>query len=126
MSSCAQRPPLDGSLHLPQFIDFHLEHNPSSSAYVFAQAASSGRNASTEIVHITFELWARAVHRAAIALRPIPRKPEEDGRVLAMIVTTDTLLYQAVVLGTIRAGFVVSLFYCENVQDIANLNISHL
>ena len=46
-----------------------------------------------------------ASHRVAHILRPNRDGP--DGEVIALLLNTDTILYNTVVLGLLRAGFVV-------------------
>lgn len=101
----ARLPPLDGCLHLPDFVDYHLKHNPTRPAYVFVQDEAHR-------VQITFEQLARAVHRASYILRPDPQHDGKNGEPVAIIATADALLYHTVVLACVRAGLVVSIYTC--------------
>ncbi|KAF8486550.1 hypothetical protein JB92DRAFT_3148577 [Gautieria morchelliformis] len=101
----AHLPPLDGSLCLPDVLDYHLEHNPKRPAYVFVQD-------DVHVVAVTFAQVARAVHRAAYKIRPA--RPHARGAVVAVIANADTLLYQTVVLACARAGLVPFLVSPRN------------
>ncbi|KAJ6601010.1 putative aminoadipate reductase [Mycena vulgaris] len=90
-------PPLDCSLNLYEIIDLHIAHENRGAAFAFADEL--GRI--TEISQ--FEV-ARAAHRVAHLLRPQRRGPE--GQVLAIAALTDSLIYQTIVAGCIKAGIV--------------------
>ncbi len=94
-------PPLDGTLHLPQILDFHLKHNPNSAVYVFAY--DDGQR-----ISITFEKFVRAVHRAARLLDSVRRGSDSDRPVVGIIANADILLYQTVALASITCGIIVS------------------
>ncbi|KAJ7641939.1 hypothetical protein FB45DRAFT_681222, partial [Roridomyces roridus] len=91
-------PPLDCTLSLGEIIDFHISHNNRGAAFSFADAQGN----ITDISHVEF---ARAAHRVAHILRPQRLGPE--GQVLAIIALTDSLIYQTLVAGCIKAGIVV-------------------
>lgn len=63
----------------------------------------------TELVTITHLEFARATHRVARALRPNPESPCSDGKVVAIIVLADTVLFHALVTGLITANLIVCL-----------------
>ncbi|KAJ7604122.1 putative aminoadipate reductase [Roridomyces roridus] len=90
-------PPLDCTLSLDEIIDFHISCNNRGAAFSFADAQGS----ITDISHFEF---ARAAHRVAHILRPQRLGPE--GQVLAIIALTDSLIYQTLVAGCIKAGIV--------------------
>ncbi|KAL1718564.1 hypothetical protein EV715DRAFT_291172 [Schizophyllum commune] len=90
--------PLEANLAFPAACDFNLKHNPEQTCYVYAEADGTVRE-------ITYLEFGRAVHRAAHALRP-SREGGEDGSVVAIIALSDTLLYQAVNIGLMKAGLV--------------------
>jgi acyl-CoA synthetase (AMP-forming)/AMP-acid ligase II len=92
-------PPLDCTLSLDEIIDFHISHNNLGAAYSFADAEGH----ITDISHFEF---ARAAHRAAQLLRPQRKGPE--GQVVGIIALTDSLIYQTLVAGCIKAGIVVN------------------
>lgn len=94
-------PPLDGSLlTLLDFVDFHAEHNPDQPWLVYPSLRSDGGLAA-----ITFKEMALATHRIASELRPGRQGPDEE--TFAIVLHTDNVLYVAVMLGVLRAGFVV-------------------
>ncbi|KAI5827846.1 acetyl-CoA synthetase-like protein [Schizophyllum commune Tattone D] len=90
--------PLEANLAFPAACDFNLKHNPEQTCYVYAEADGTVRE-------ITYLEFGRAVHRAAHALRP-SRSGDHDGAVVAIIALSDTLLYQAVNIGLMKAGLV--------------------
>ncbi|KAJ7625734.1 putative aminoadipate reductase [Roridomyces roridus] len=90
-------PPLDCTLSIDEIIDFHISHNNRGAAFSFADAQGS----ITDISHLEF---ARAAHRVAHIIRPQRLGPE--GQVLAIIALTDSLIYQTLVAGCVKAGIV--------------------
>ncbi|KZT25929.1 acetyl-CoA synthetase-like protein [Neolentinus lepideus HHB14362 ss-1] len=93
-------PPLDGSVRVfPGFTDFHHAHNPRRTCARFA------REDTGEIVHATFEEFARASHRIARALHADSSR--KNGEVVALIALCDTLMYMALLVGMTRAGLVL-------------------
>ncbi|KAK0201032.1 putative aminoadipate reductase [Desarmillaria ectypa] len=86
-------PPLDGSLLLHEFPDFHLHHNPSHPLFVYAEHDTEFLR---EISHLEF---CRAVHRVAHAVDHIPRTTP-----VGVLVLTDTILYHAIFFGLMKAG----------------------
>ena len=96
-----QLPPLDGSIPvLPGFLDFHAANNPHHPWALFPSVLGKDTQA------ISFSELADATHRVAHAMRP--DREGVDGEVIALIIHCDTVLYVAVLIGIIRAGFVVS------------------
>ncbi|KZP33250.1 putative nonribosomal peptide synthetase [Athelia psychrophila] len=90
-------PPLDGTILLPDLVDFNLEHNPDLPAFVYSDAPGS-------LTKISYLEYGRAAHRVGHVFRPGRAGPE--GKVVALIANLDTLLYAALVVGMIRAGVV--------------------
>lgn len=95
-------PPLDGSYSIPEALDFHRKYNAQEPIYVFSVDANS-----EEPTKITFEEFGHACDRVAQVIRP-GRIGNVDGRVVAIILVTDSLLYQAMLIGIMKAGYVVS------------------
>ncbi|KAJ7072833.1 hypothetical protein C8F01DRAFT_972227, partial [Mycena amicta] len=81
---------LDDTLHAASTIPF----------FVYAEPEPSSK-----IVTITQLEFARAAHRAARCLRPVDSSAK-SGDVVAILALSDTVLYQAVLVGLIRAGLV--------------------
>lgn len=95
-------PPLDGSIPvLPGFADFHAEHNPDLPWVVFPSPEDPTKTSS-----ISFKQFAKATHRVAHAVRP-NRLEGKDGDVVGVVIHSDSILYIAVLVGLVRAGFVV-------------------
>lgn len=92
-------PPLDGSILFGEFPDFNSKYNPTLPAYIYSDSADS-------VTRINFLEFGRATHRVAHALDV---KPDGAGKVVALIANTDTILYQALAAGMMRAGLIVSL-----------------
>lgn len=97
----AVHPPTDGSLAtVTDFVDFNAQHNGSHPFWVFPPGDSSQAAA-----HISFAQAAAASHRVAHRMRPGRAGPEHE--VLGVLVHTDTAYYAVLMLGALRAGFVV-------------------
>jgi acyl-CoA synthetase (AMP-forming)/AMP-acid ligase II len=93
-------PPTDGTVTLPEALDFHNEHQPRQTIFTFkADGAAT-------VTDISFFEFRRAADRVAHFVRPERRGAE--GAVIAVVALSDTLLYQTVAVGLTRAGMVVS------------------
>ena len=92
-------PPLDGSIIIPEVLDFHWEHNAEQPAFVFS------RDGSDELSEISYTEFGRACDRAAYALHP--QHSGEERPVVAFIALADTITYQAITIGMMRAGLIV-------------------
>ena len=94
--------PLDGTVNIAETIEFNWKHNADHPTYVYNQ---DGTDNVTEITHLEL---GRACHRVAHALRPnfdLTTRPT-----VGLIALTDVLLYQATLIGMMRANLVVCLF----------------
>lgn len=111
MSSTSQTqftpPPLDGSVSFGQLVDFHLEHNPTWDYAVLAPATGT----TSGPIHLTYAELTKAVHRGSHIINPVNGGVPTlgTGNVIAIFASTDTLLYQTMVLAVARSGNVVSL-----------------
>lgn len=95
-------PPLDGSLlTLIDFVDFNGEHNADRPWLVYPSPSESGQLSS-----ISFAQMVSTTHQIASAIRPARRGSEAE--VFAILLHTDSIVYAAIMLGLLRAGFVVS------------------
>jgi len=101
MSIAQIPPPTDGSVTLPETVDFHRQHNPTLPVYVFVEDGASN---TTEISYLEF---GRACDRVAHYLRSGRRGPEREP--VAVMALSDTLLYQTLVVGIMRAGLIVTI-----------------
>lgn len=98
--------PLDGSIPvIPGFLDFHAKHNPNRSYYVFPLE-------DPDITSISFNQFSNATHRAAHLLRPGGASTERT--LVAILVHTDNVMYHALVVGAIRAGYIPFLVGTRN------------
>ncbi|KAF8219495.1 putative aminoadipate reductase [Tricholoma matsutake] len=91
-------PPVDGSVTIPELLDFHWEHNAELPIYAF------NRDGSDEIIEVSYLEFGRACDRVAHTLRP--QRSGEDKQAVAFLALTDTIVYQAVTVGMMRAGLV--------------------
>ncbi|KAJ7165465.1 putative aminoadipate reductase [Mycena crocata] len=87
------------SLRLPEVVALNSQTNPHAPLYLYAKP-----DASSDIVTITNLEFERATHRAAQILRP--NREGADGEVVAVIALSDSLLYQAVVIGLVTAHLI--------------------
>jgi hypothetical protein len=92
-------PTNDYSVTLPEVIDFHRKHNPTETLYVFAE---DDKRTPTEISHLEF---GRAADRVAHFINP--GREIQERQVIAFVALSDALLYQAITIGIVRAGFIV-------------------
>lgn len=94
-------PPLDGSLFLPELLEFNAQHNSDVTFFVYNKPDN-------DLVYISHRDFYRACHRAAHQVRP--DRAGIDKEVVGIIANSDTLLYQTVFMGIIFAGLIV----CEH------------
>ena len=102
-------PPTDGSVTLPETVDFHRKHNPTVPIYVFSEHDDGASNTVTQVAHLEF---GRACDRVAHLLRSGRRGPERQ--VVAVVALSDSLLYQTIVIGIMRAGLIVRITPLKN------------
>ncbi|KAG2030449.1 hypothetical protein BDR03DRAFT_878261, partial [Suillus americanus] len=91
-------PPLDGSLFLPELVQFNAQHNSDATFFVYDKPDSY------DLVSISHSDFYRACLRAAQAIGPASAGTDKE--VVALIANSDTLLYQTVFMGIILAGLV--------------------
>ncbi|KAG1744621.1 putative aminoadipate reductase [Suillus paluster] len=96
VSSHHAYPPLDGSLLLPELLEFNAQHNSDVIFFVYDKPGSD------ELVSISHLDFYQACHRAAQRIRP--DRAGADREIVALIGNTDTLLYQTVFMGIILSG----------------------
>ena len=96
-------PPIDGTVNIPETIQFNWIYNADYPAFVYSE---DGSNHLTEISNIKF---GRACHHAAHAIRP--GYDTSTRPTVGFISLTDVLLYQAIVIGMMRANIVILIFY---------------
>ncbi|KAG1905243.1 putative aminoadipate reductase [Suillus fuscotomentosus] len=91
-------PPLDGSLSLPELVEFNAQNNSDVIFFVYEKPDSN------DLVSISNSDFHRACHRAAQAIRPDCAGVDKE--VVALIGISDTLLYQTIFMGIIFAGLI--------------------
>ena len=91
--------PRDGSLFLPEMIEFNAKHNPAHTFYTFYDERVN------DLRHVSHLEFYRACQRVAHAVRPNRQGP--DNTIIAIIANCDTILYQALTMGVIYAGLIV-------------------
>jgi hypothetical protein len=100
-------PPLDGTITIPETIEFHWQHNVDLPAYVFHEEGKD----TNDITEITYLEFGRASHRVADVMKY--KFPSVNGRpVVAFMALTDSLLYQAISVGLMKSGFIVRILPC--------------
>ncbi|KAG6827401.1 putative NRPS-like protein biosynthetic cluster [Tricholoma furcatifolium] len=95
-------PPIYPSIEdhfIPEVLDFNFTNNAKQPFFTFAYPGSPNR-----VQFISHLEFGRAAHRVAHALRP--KRCGIDGEVVAIIASSDTILYQALITGCIVAGLV--------------------
>ncbi|KAG6864081.1 hypothetical protein C0993_009449, partial [Termitomyces sp. T159_Od127] len=91
-------PPLDGSVTIPESVDFNLQHNADLSMFAYEAGGSN------KVTEISFLEFGRACHRVAHLVRPGRAGPDRE--IVAFIALADTIVYQAVTIGLMIAGLV--------------------
>jgi hypothetical protein len=86
-------------VRIPDLVGRIWDAEPSRIFYVYAQPASD------EITTITNLEFGRATHRAAHVLRP--NHEGQDGKVVAVLALSDTVLYHAILVGLMTATLIV-------------------
>ncbi|KDQ07667.1 hypothetical protein BOTBODRAFT_166803 [Botryobasidium botryosum FD-172 SS1] len=104
-SETFRSPPLDGSISVPQILDYHLAHSPSHP--LFRYKPHDAASIATGYKQILWRDVVRAVHRAA---RFVTRKVEESpvqaaSPLIAILANPDFPTYFALQYGIIRAGY---------------------
>ena len=107
-------PPLDGTVNVPETIEFNWIHNADYPAFVYSEDGSSTHHHITEISNLEF---GRACHRAAHSLRP-GYSTTATRPTVGFIALTDVLLYQAIVIGMMRANIVVRSLISYNLFSV--------
>ena len=79
----------------------YVKHNPD---HEWARLAPEDKG---PVIGLTFREFADATHRVARAFRPDGTRA--NGEVIAVLIHCDAILYLALLVGLVRAGFVVSL-----------------
>ncbi|KAJ7647851.1 hypothetical protein FB45DRAFT_732988, partial [Roridomyces roridus] len=83
---------------IPDVITGNLQKNPGDPFWIYADTRFD------KLVTITQLEFGRATHRAAHLLRPSREGP--DGQVVALLSESDTMLYNAVLVGLMTANYV--------------------
>ncbi|OAX31791.1 putative aminoadipate reductase [Rhizopogon vinicolor AM-OR11-026] len=96
--SSVNYPPLDGSLFLPEMLEFNAQHNSDVTFFVYDEPDSS------DLVSISHLEFYQACHRAAEKIRP--GRAGTDKEIVAVLGNFDTLLAHTVFMGIIFAGLV--------------------
>jgi acyl-CoA synthetase (AMP-forming)/AMP-acid ligase II len=102
---------------IPNLVARNLENIPSDPFYIYAKLGSN------EIVTITHLEFGRATHRAAHVLRP--NREGQDGKVVAILAESDTMLYHAILVGLMTANFIVCALTLPCRHFILFWTISH-
>jgi acyl-CoA synthetase (AMP-forming)/AMP-acid ligase II len=100
LSSHLTFPPTDGTVTVPEVLDFHNDHQPYHTMFIFK---ADGED---KITDISFFEFRRAADRVAHLIRP--QRQGKEGEVVAVVALSDTVLHHAAAIGLIRAGMVVS------------------
>jgi hypothetical protein len=95
-------PPLDGTITIPETIEFHWQNNLDLPAFVFHEEGK----ATNDITEITYLEFGRACHRVSNVMNR--RFSAVTGRpVVAFMALVDSLLYQVISMGLMKSGFIV-------------------
>lgn len=124
--------PLDRSIPFAGMVDFHAKHNPTRPYAILAPTSDAGGSTS----NVSWLEFSRATHRAAHLINPIVngRQQIPAGKVIGIFALTDSIVYQAIVMGIVRSGNIVSallfiafkLFYLWGLFSLSQCRIAIL
>ena len=105
-SNSVNYPPIDGSLFLPELLDFNAQRNSAVTFFVYDEPDN------TDLVSISHLDFYRACHRAAQKIRP--GRAGMDKETVVLLGNFDTLLFHTVFMGAMLAGLVVREIFLQN------------
>lgn len=116
-------PSLEGYPTLHELSDAQAARHPDRPFYSYTN--DDAPDTLIEISHLELN---RATHRAAAKMSELPGYDAAARQVVAIVASTDTLVYVALFLGALRAGFVVSIIplFDHGSQRLANVFVSSL
>ncbi|KAI6042365.1 acetyl-CoA synthetase-like protein [Pisolithus marmoratus] len=91
-------PPVDGSLFVPEMLEYNARHSPDHSFFVYPDEPTK------ELCIISNLEFYRASQRVAHAVRPGRRG--QDREVVGIVANVDSILYQVLFMGIIYAGLI--------------------
>lgn len=91
-------PPIDGSLFVPEMLEYNALHSPTHPFFVYPDEKTK------ELHGISNLEFYRASQRVAHAVRP--GRQGQDRKVVGIIANVDSVLYQALFMGLIYAGLI--------------------
>ncbi|KAI6117048.1 hypothetical protein EDD16DRAFT_1708011 [Pisolithus croceorrhizus] len=91
-------PPVDGSLFVPEMLEYNVQHSPYHSFFVYPDEHSK------DLRSISNLEFYRASQRVAHAIRP--GRQGQDKEVVGIVANVDSILYQALFMGIIYAGLI--------------------
>jgi len=109
-------PPLDGSLFLPELVEFNAKHNPDVTFFIYDKPDCD------DLIHISHLDFYQACHRVAQKIRP---GLAGDKEVVAILANSDTLLYHTVFMGLIFAGLIVRDYFLRKDSRLNAAILSH-
>lgn len=103
-------------------VDFHAEHNGDFDYAVLVPYTTAApeapphddvgapSNDADRILHVTWRIFASAVHRGAHFLNPLDEagQPSKGRSIIATLIVADTIVYQTVLVSILRSGAIVS------------------
>ncbi|KAJ7127122.1 acetyl-CoA synthetase-like protein [Mycena epipterygia] len=118
-------PPLDGTLTVPELLDWNAEHSPEHPYFVYA-------NNDNETVSVTHGQMWHAIRSAAATVRghvqllqsryDAQERPADRGPTIGILASADNISYTVLMLAIMRLGFVVFPLSTRNsVAAIAHL-----
>ncbi|KAI5999974.1 putative aminoadipate reductase [Pisolithus albus] len=91
-------PPIDGSLFVPEMLEYNALHSPTHPFFVYPDEQTK------ELHSISNLEFYRASQRVAHAVRP--GRQGQDRKVVGIVANVDSILYQALFMGIIYAGLI--------------------
>ncbi|KAH9931804.1 uncharacterized protein B0H18DRAFT_1093226 [Fomitopsis serialis] len=100
-SSTFKRPPMDGSLTLPELYEWHAEHSPQQRVFVYSKDDGT-------VQTLYWSETVRAMHVGAQKIRTcMGWRPDMQGHpVVGILSSSDSIPYMITIMSIIRAGYV--------------------
>ncbi|KAI6017886.1 putative aminoadipate reductase, partial [Pisolithus marmoratus] len=91
-------PPVDGSLFVPEMLEYNVQHSPDHPFFVYSDETSKDLRSIS-----TLEFY-RATQRVAHTIRP--ERQGQNREVVGIVANVDCILYQALLMGIIHSGLI--------------------
>ncbi|KAL5492825.1 hypothetical protein ACEPAI_4273 [Sanghuangporus weigelae] len=117
-----KRPPLDGSLTVPELYDWNYEHNKDYPLFVYEDGPGTLRT-------ISMGQGVQGMHRATLLIRQefpeLVQKEVQTGQpVIAILAASDAVTFFCTLIGTLRTGVAIFLISPRNTPQAISFLLS--